>query len=127
MLDDANVRPKLVMFFYITQVIVNWMYIFWVQTLPGFIINAWFVVLPLIGYFYFTFAAIATIGLWYRIQSAFILAICVLMFGITADVISYGLIYKIHFLLEHLLLPLLAVNACVIFYMIYNQSYFKGK
>ena len=108
-------------------VLINWFYGVGVEMVREIVIISWFVVMPMLGYFYFTFAFIALIGLYKRKQFGVMLAYGVIMFGSTVDVISYNIIYKRHFLLEQLIVPLLAVNLCVIFYIMRNQSYFKGK
>lgn len=123
----SQIKPRLVIGFFTTLVMINWLYTLWVEMVPEIVINSWFVVMPMLGYFYFTFAFIALIGLYKRKQFGVMLAYGVIMFGSTVDVISYNIIYKRHFLLEQLIVPLLAVNLCVIFYIMRNQSYFKGK
>lgn len=125
--NSSDFKARLVMFFFVFQVIVNWLYCAWVDDLPNIIINSWFVVMPLIGYFYFTFAFIAFIGLYQRKQYGVTLAYGVLLVGSMVDVISYNIVYKKHFLIEQLIIPLLALNLIVIFYIMRNQSYFKGK
>ena len=125
--QETQLKPRLVLLFFIAQVFVNWIYILWIKSQPDIIINAWFVVLPLMGYFYFTFAFIASVGLFYGKQPGLTLGYGVLMFGMMADVITYNLIYRQHNLLEQLIIPLIAINLCVIFYMAYNQQYFKGQ
>src|SRR3990167_6242 len=122
----SQIKPRLVIGFFTTLVMINWLYTLWVEMVPEIVINSWFVVMPMLGYFYFTFAFIALIGLYKRKQFGVMLAYGVIMFGSTVDVISYNIIYKRHFLLEQLIVPLLAVHLCVIFYIMRNQSYFKG-
>lgn len=177
-----TIRPTLVFSFYVTQTIVNWLYILWVQHLPGIVIgqsfmvlitltyfylvfaivavvllyfrklttlmlsyvmlslgvywalnspglhtNAWFVILPMLTYFYFTFALVAGFWLYQRTQLGLIMSIGVLIFGVCADVISYYQIYQLNFLLEQLLLPLICINLFVLGYMAINHSYFNDK
>jgi hypothetical protein len=121
-----QVRPNLALAFFITQTCVNWFYVLWVKSQP-IINNAWFVLTPLIGYFYFTFAFIAAIWMYSRKAIGLNLAYCVLMFGSAIDVLSYSLVYRLDGIIETLIVPLVVVNLCVVFYMAYNQSYFKSK
>lgn len=182
MYNKKVIRPRLVFSFYLTQIVVNWLYILWVQDLPGVIIsqwfmtfitltyyylvfaivavvllyfrklgalmlsyvmlslgvywalnspginnNAWFVILPMLTFFYFTFAFIAGIWLYERKKLGLIMACAALVFGVAADTISFYQIYTLHFLLEQLLLPLICINLFVIGYMILNHSYYRGK
>lgn len=182
MTNLKKIRPTLIFFFYVTQVIVNWLYILWVQHLPGIVIgksfmvlitltyfylvfaivavvllyfrkltalllsyvmlslgvywalnspglhtNAWYVIVPMLTYFYFTFAFIAGFWLYQRKQLGLIMSLGVLVFGILADIISFGQIYQMNFLLEQLLLPLICINLFVIGYMIFNHSYYSDK
>jgi hypothetical protein len=122
--NDAN--PRLVLILFVAQVFINWLYISWIKAQPDIINNSWFVVLPLLGYFYLTFAFIASVWLYNKKQSGLILAYCVLMFGTTADVISYNVVFQKQWLIEQLIIPLITINLCVIFYMAYHQIYFKG-
>src|SRR3990167_10990136 len=71
----------------------DWAYVLWVKAQP-IINNAWFVITPLIAYFYFTFAFIACIWIFYGKRLGLNIAYCVLMFGTAADVLSYSLIYQ---------------------------------
>lgn len=123
----SHFKPRLVIFFFVLMVVVNWLYTLWVELIPEIVINSWFVLMPLLCYFYFTFAFIALVGLYKRKQFGVNLAYGVIMVGSAMSVISYNIIYKRHFLLESLIVPLLAVNLCVIFYIMANQKYFKGK
>lgn len=120
-------RPRLVLFFFIAQVFINWLYILWIKALPGIVINSWFVVLPLMGYFYFAFALIASIGLYYRKQPGLSLAYAVIMFGAMACVISYNVVYGKNFLVEQFIIPVITFNFCIVLYMAFNQRYFQGE
>lgn len=123
--NDSQLRPKLVLFFFILQAILNCLYTMWVKSLVFVINSSWFVILPLFLYFYLAFAIIASIGLYYRKNLGLMLAYCVLMFGNVVAVVSYSFIYKKQFTIEMLIIPLIAVNLCVIFYMAFSHSYYK--
>jgi hypothetical protein len=82
--------------------------------------------MPLFFYFYFSLAFIATLGIYYRKNSALMLSYCVLMFGCAISVISSLVIYKEHYFIGMLIVPLIVFNLAVIFYMASNQSYYKN-
>lgn len=180
MTNLKKIKPAIIFMFYVTQVIVNWLYILWVQHLPGIVIgqsfmvlvtliyfylvfamvavvllyfrkltslilsyvmlslgvywalnspglhtNAWYVILPMLTYFYFTFALIAGFWLYQRKQLGLIMSIGVIVFGVCAAAISFYQIYQLNFLLEQLLLPLICINLFVLGYMVLNHSYFN--
>lgn len=106
-----------------TQVVINWIYILWVKSQPDIIINAWFVVLPMIGYFYFTFALIANIGIINGEKLGITLAYCVLMFGSAASIISYNIIYNRNPVIEQFIVPLIVINILMVFYLAWNRGY----
>ncbi len=123
--NDSQLRPRLVLFFFILQAILNWLYTMWIKSLVFFVNNAWFVILPLFFYFYLAFTIIASIGLYYRKTLGLMLAYCVLMFGNIVAVVSYSFIYKEQYIIETLIVPLIVVNLCVICYMAYSHAYYK--
>ncbi len=120
---DSRLRPWLVLFLFIVQAILNWLYTMWVKSLVLFT-NSWFVILPLFFYFYLAFAIIAAIGLYYRKSLGLTLAYCVLMFGNIIAVVSYSFIYNKYYIIEMLIIPLILINLCVIFYMALSHSYY---
>ena len=97
----------------------------WIKYQPDIIINSWFVILPMLFYFYFTFAFIAAVSIYQGKKFGIGLACCVLMFGTTASVVSYNVVYKREYLIEQLIIPLIILNLCVVFYLAYHQAYFK--
>lgn len=122
--NSSQLRPWLVLFLFILQAILNWLYTMWIKSLVIFT-NSWFVILPLFFYFYFAFAIIAAIGLFYRKSLGLMLAYCVLMFGNIVAVVSYSFIYNKQYVIEMLIIPLIVLNLCVIFYMALSHSYYK--
>ena len=125
MANRTGNTPTLVITIFVAQVIVNWLYNLWVAALP-IVINSWFVMLPLLGFFYFTFAFISAIGMYKRTKIGLMLAYGVLMFGATTNIISYNVIYKQNAMMENMIVPMMVLNFCVICYMAVNNSYFKG-
>lgn len=123
---NDNFKPTIVIAVFIAQVVINWLYNLWVAALP-IVINSWFVMLPMLAYFYFTFALIATVGLVKRTKVGLMLAYGVLMFGATTNIVSYNVIYKVDSLMANMVVPMIVLNFCVICYMAVNNSYFKGE
>lgn len=101
--------------------VTDWLYILWVKAQP-IINNSWFVVTPIIGYFYFTFSFIAAYYMWQRKRLGLGLAACVLMFGMTADVLSYSLAYNRFPIIEFFILPLITINVISACYLAYHQQ-----
>lgn len=123
-MSDRSIGYKKIMMalLFSMQVIINWIYILWIKSQPEIIINAWFVVLPMIGYFYFVFAFIANIGIIKGEKLGITLAYCVLMFGCAAAVISYNIIYNRNPVNEQLIVPLITINILMVFYLAYNRG-----
>jgi hypothetical protein len=125
-MDTENqIRPALFVALFALQTLLNWFYVIWVKAQP-IINNAWFVVLPLIGFFYFSFAFIACIWMYYRKRIGINLAYCVLMFGASIDILSYSLIFQHGGPVAIAMLPLVVMNLCVVFYIAYHQKYFQN-
>ena len=118
-------RPTLVLPVFIIQVFMNWFYIFWVKCQPDIILNSWFVVLPLLDYFYFTFAFISAYFLYLRKSLGLMLGCAVLMYGMVSVVVSYYAAYNKNDLIEVAIIPLIILNCCVILFMAHYQSFYK--
>ena len=125
MANGKSVASKIAILLFTITVCVDWLYIIWIKAQP-IIDNAWFVITPLIAYFYFTFAFISIVWMHYRSRFGLYLGYCVLMFGIAADVLSYSLVYMVNEFIASLIIPLIIANLFVIFFMAYHQRYFKG-
>lgn len=125
--NNSQLKPRFVLFFYILLVILNGLYVIRIRSVADINImsKSWFVILPMLFYFYLAFAIIAGIGLFYRKTLGLMLGYCVLMFGNVMAVVSYSVIYQNEYFMEILIVPLIAVNLCVIFYMAFNHSYYK--
>ena len=124
---DVQAGPSLALFFFILQVCINWLYILWVKMQPGIIANAWFFITPVIGYFYFAFAFISAIGLFYKRKLGLLLGYFVILFGTISTVISYTIAYnKVIPLVEQVIIPLIVVNLLVLCYMAYHQKQFQS-
>ncbi len=125
MSKKSDSKATLVIIVFIAQVIISWLYNLWIAALP-IVINSWFVVLPMMAYFYFTFAFIAAVGLYKRTKVGLALAYGVLMFGATTNIISYNVIFNMNVFMANMIIPMIVLNFCVICYMAVNNSYFKG-
>ena len=112
-------------FLFLLAACLDWSYVLWVKAQP-IINNAWFVVTPIIAYFYFTFAFIACVWIFYGKRLGLSIAYCVLMFGTAADVLSYSLVYQKNSLIEFMILPLIILNFGIVFYMACYQSSFTN-
>ncbi|RDI43394.1 hypothetical protein [Aquicella lusitana] len=125
MTKNIQVRPVTVLLVFILQVFMNWLYVLWVKSQPDIISNAWFILTPILGYFYFTFTLIASIGLIYKKKFGLTLAYGVILFGVISVVMSYNAAFRGHYLIEVMIVPLITINFCVLLYMVFNQDYFK--
>lgn len=118
-------EPRIILISFILLVIADWAYILWVKAQP-IINNSWFVVTPIIGYFYFTFAFISAYYIYQRKRIGLGFGCCVLLFGMMADVLSYSLAWHRFPLIEFMIIPLIVVNTILICYMAYHQNNFNG-
>jgi hypothetical protein len=118
--------PTMVLLIFITQVLLNWAYILWVQYQPDIILNSWFVVIPLVGYFYFTLAFISAAFLYQMKKLGLSLGYCVNLFGTISTVISFLAAGNKNVFISFLIIPLIIVNACVIIYMAYHQASYQN-
>jgi hypothetical protein len=125
--NTSSFKPRFILIVFIIQVLINWFYSVWIKSQPDLALCAWFMVMPLIFYFYFALAFIAAIGLYYLNTLGLMLACFILLFGSTTSVISYIFIYRKEPLIEMLIVPLVIVNLLVIFYMASNKKYFTKK
>jgi hypothetical protein len=125
-MNRDTARPRLILFIFIAQVMIDWLYSAWIKSVPD-ISRSWFMIMPLIFYFYFALSFIASIGLYYRNALGVSLACCILLFGSSISIISYTFVFNKQPLIEMMILPLLILNLIVIFYMAYNKSYFPKK
>jgi hypothetical protein len=110
---------------FILAACIDWSYVLWVKAQP-IINNAWFVITPLIAYFYFTFAFIASVLIYSGKRLGLSIAYCVLLFGTAADVLSYSLIYQKNAFIAFMILPLIILNFIAVFYLVYHQSGFAN-
>jgi hypothetical protein len=123
--NNSQLRPKFVLFFFALQTVLNWLYTLNIKSVAVNSDSSWFVILPILDYFYLAFAIIAFIGLYYRQTLGLILAYCVLMFGTIIAVVSYSFIYRENSVMEFLIIPLIAINLCIIFFMAYSHSFYN--
>lgn len=118
---NPSIRPLFILGIFISQALIDWTYVLCVKAQP-IINNSWFVFIPIMSYFYITFALIACYYIYTRKSLGLNIAYCVLLFGMMADVMSYSLIMRQHELMEFLIIPLILCNLCVMAYMAYHQS-----
>lgn len=120
-------RPTRVLIVFILLTTLNWLYVLWVKYQFVQLINAWFMLTPLIGFFYFAFAFLAALGLYKKVELGLDLAYGVILFGSISVTISYLLVYNRHFLINSCILPLLLINLCAIIYLAMNRGNFRGE
>jgi len=125
--NHSTIKSTLILLIFILQVLIDCFYSVWIKSQPGMEYYAWFYILPLLFFFYFALAFIASIALYNRSKFGLMLAYCILMFGSTTSVISYYFIYRKQPIIEMLIIPLIILNLCVIFCMVYNRSCFPKK
>lgn len=111
--------------FFMLAACLDWSYVLWVKNQP-IINNAWFVITPLIAYFYFTFTFIACVLIYSGKRLGLSIAYCVLLFGTATDVLSYSLVYQKYPFIAFMILPLILLNVCAVFYLAYHQSSFTN-
>lgn len=108
---------KLVLFIII--VIVNWAYVFLVQSLSGIIINSWFVLFPFISLLYLFCSLIAMAFLYLRNNAGLTFVYTSIMFGTLSSALSYSLIYKSGSFLVIIFPYLIIINLCFVLYIAY--------
>lgn len=116
--------PKCITLVFILITCLNWLYVLWVNYQFSMLINSWFVLLPLTGFFYFTFALIAVYGMMRQKQFGLTLAFVVILFGSISDAISYMVVFGQHFLIDMTVVPLILLNLLVVIYLSLNRKYF---
>ena len=89
-------------------------------------LSSWFVVTPIIGYFYFFFAFVASAALYYKKSVGLALAYGIILFGTIATVVSYNTAFKKDGMFELTIVPLIVLNCLVVAYMAFNHDYFKS-
>jgi hypothetical protein len=123
---DRRSPSKFVLIIFIAQIIINTIYMLWVKHQPNIILNSWFVLMPLLGYFYFTFGFIAAAFMYQKKRLGLNIGFCVMLFGIVSVVISYFAAYQKNDLINMMIIPLIVINCCVFIYMAFNQSQFTS-
>ena len=117
--------PKMILLIFILLASLNWSYVLWIKYQFHMLINSWFVLLPVTGFFYVTFAFIASCGLFQQKQYGLTLAYGIILFGTVSDAISYMLVCYRDVLVDATIVPLLLVNLLVIVLLGMNKHYFK--
>ena len=119
-------KPTIILLIFILLTCLNWSYVLWVKYQFYMLINAWFILLPVIGFFYFTFALIASCGLYQQKQYGLTLAYGIILFGSVSAAISYMLVSYRDFWIDTTIVPLLLLNMIIVIYMGLNKHYFPG-
>jgi hypothetical protein len=119
-------QPAPTLIFFVLQAALNWFYVLWVKYQFSTLVNAWFALVPLIGFFYVTFCLIACYGLYQQKQFGLSLAFGVLVMGVISVAISFMLVFNRHPLIDAMIVPLFVVNLCIGIYMGVNREYFRG-
>lgn len=120
-------NPTLVAGAFIIQVLLNWAYVLWIKKLFEEVVTAWFLIVPLFGYFYFTFAIIALAFICQKKRLGLALACFVLIFGLIIDVVSYGSVFKLSGLYELFIIPLIVLNCLMLLFVVSCKSGFKDE
>lgn len=119
-------QPTATLLFFVLQATLNWFYVLWVKYHFTSLVNAWFALVPLIGFFYVTFSLIACYGLYKQKKFGLSLAFGVLMLGTISVAISFMLVFNRHPLIDAMVVPLFVVNLCIAIYLGINREYFRG-
>lgn len=120
-------KSRWVLVSFIALVLINAVYVAWVRRQAINVLSGWLTLMPVIGFFYFLFATIASVELFRGTRLGLSLAYCIILFGAIAVVISYGLVLNKNHLSYFILTVLLVMDALVTFFMTYNQSSFKSE
>ena len=120
-------QPLKVLLLFILLVCLNWFYVLWVKHQFATMINAWFVLIPVIGFFYFTFAFIASYGLFTQKKFGLDLAYGVILFGTISVAISYMLVFNQYPWIDLMIVPIFFINLCIVMYMGLNRRYFLSE
>lgn len=121
-----DVKCKIIVGIFIFQVLLNWVFVAWIQTFVISNASTWLTILPLFGYFYIVFTILASIELLHRTKLGLALAYSVIMFGIICAVISYTMVHNQDPMFSWIITPLITVNFFIIFYLTLNQSHFNS-
>jgi len=116
----------LILVLFSIQVVINWLYIIWIKKLFEIAISSWFLLIPLMAYFYFTFAVISAVLIHKKMKLGLSLGCCVLIFGVIADVLSYNAVFHLGGIYEMLIIPLILSNCLLMLLMVSYQSEFKN-
>jgi hypothetical protein len=118
-------RPRNALSLFIFTACLDWLYVLWVKIQFAMMINAWFVLIPLTGFFYFAFALIACFGIFKKQRFGVDLASGVIMFGAVSATISYLLVFNKYYLIDMCILPIILINLFTIIYLAYSRRYFQ--
>lgn len=116
--------PYLVLCIFISMAIVTWFYVLWITYQPDILMNAWSAVVPLMTYFYATFALIAAIGMFTYKQFGLTLAYGVLMAGMLSSAISYNLAFRSEANVASLFILVIILNICTVIYLTSKKQLF---
>lgn len=107
---------------YLLMVFVNWMYVYWIRSEANIVESSYFLLMPLFGYFYFTFAFISAYFIYTLSRIGFSIGCCVLTCAMITDVISYNIVNMPGLIYEAMVITLVVMNVAVICLLAASQS-----
>lgn len=124
--DNSLIQARLVLITFVVLTLLNWCYVLWLRSHTEIMLNAWFTITPLIGYFYFAFGLFATVGLYYRNNLGLTLAYGMVLFGSLCAVMSYNAAFRQDGLFELTIVPLIVLNVMVACYISFYRGLFSN-
>ena len=118
---------QIVVICYIVLVLLDWFYVMAIKSQMEAVATAWFVIVPLLGYFYFAFAIFSLFFMYARQRLGIALGCFVLLFGAILDVITFNFIYS-HLdgvLFELIIISLIVLNCGVATLLVADQDEYK--
>jgi len=112
----------LLIIIYLLLISANWTYIIWLKYQHDIIATSFFLLVPLFGYFYFTFTIISTFFIYHNVRLGFSLSCGVLMFGMILDVLAYNMVNTAGFYDEALVIVFVILNTWLMIFMGAKQT-----
>src|SRR3990167_471947 len=124
MTKPKTIETTLLLASFIIVVMLNWLYTSWIKSLFEEVVTSWFLIVPLLFYFYFTFAVIAAYFMHQRKRLGLILACFVILMGAIIAVLSYAAVFKLSGIYELLIIPLIVLNCLMLIFLACYQGCF---
>lgn len=125
MTKSKSMDTTLLIGLFSTLVVMDWLYVRWIKQLFEEVATSWFLIVPVLGYFYVTFAVIAIVYMRQKKQLGLVLGCIVILFGMIADVMSYAAVFKMSGMYELLIIPLIVFNCIMLIFLIGCKDNFK--